>query len=85
MSYWRWTNMRTLSFGVELHLAPWDWHLGWKSDSELGSFFGSVCVGPIAFQVYASIGNCSSENPFVAWFGLSEAEAAARAGLEVPE
>ena len=71
---WRWRNCRGLELGFWLVLAPWDWRLLWHVINDHTMFHGTAQLGPFNFQVFANIGNNSSEG-WGARFGLSEEEA----------
>ena len=69
-----WRNCRDI--GLAIHFWPLTWRFGFRRTADLYGGEWSISVGPICLTLSANIGNCSSENRFEAWLGLSEAEAA---------
>lgn len=77
MTRWHWRNCRNIGFNFGFYLLQWRLSV-WR-DSDVNGLDRSIAVGPFRFTLHADIGNCSSENRFEAWLGLSEGEAYRRA------
>lgn len=76
---WHWRNCRDIGFSI--HFWPLTWRFGFERDADVYGGDWRLQLGPIMFTLSANIGNCSSENRFEAWRGLSEVEAVDRANM----
>ncbi|MCW1844196.1 hypothetical protein [Prosthecomicrobium hirschii] len=74
---WHWRNCRDIGIGVQFW--PLMWKLGAVRDTDVYGGEWRLDLGPFTLIVFANIGNCSSENRFEAWRGLSLEEAWNRA------
>lgn len=74
---WHWRNCRDIGFSI--HFWPLTWRFGIERYVDVYGGEWKLNLGPIMFVVDAGIGNCSSENRFEAWLGLSQMEAEERA------
>jgi hypothetical protein len=74
---WHWRNTRGiyLGFGVR----PLTWRRSLVKETDVYCWSISASFGPFGFAFLVDHGNCSSENRFDAWLGLSEIETYARA------
>jgi len=74
---WHWRNCREI--GISVQFWPLSWQLGIDSGADVFGGEWRINLGPLMVALHANIGNCSSDNRFKAWIGLSEAEAYERA------
>ncbi len=74
---WTWKNCRDIGFSV--HFWPLTWRFGFERDVDVYGGDWRLSLGPLLVVMSANIGNCSSENRFEAWLGLSQHEAYERA------
>lgn len=75
--YWR--NCRSLGFRFRFWI--WPWVFGVNRDEDLYGGERSLFLGPLEFGVSYSIGNSSAKHWWERLGGMSEAEAAERAGF----
>lgn len=74
---WHWRNCRDI--GMSIHLFPLSWRFGFERNADVYGGNWRLSLGPVDIILHANIGNCSSENRFEAWLGLSQSEACDRA------